>query len=61
MYRIIVLREGEEPTIFKTTTNEPYSEKKHLERAISFKGCYCELDRISENYKSIWWQCAAPI
>lgn len=47
----VMLKEGKEPTLFKTTTKEPYSNTKYLSRAISFKGCICELDKISENYK----------
>ncbi|WP_409304711.1 hypothetical protein [Peribacillus sp. SCS-155] len=46
----IILKEGKVPTVFKTTTNEPYSDKKYRSRAISYKGCICELDKISESY-----------
>ncbi|MGV6975501.1 hypothetical protein ACWA19_08475 [Bacillus toyonensis] len=45
----IVLKEGKEPTVFKGN-NEPYSNNKYQSRAISFKGCLCELEKISESY-----------
>lgn len=47
----VILKEGKEPTLFKSTTNEPYDNKKCMSRGISFKGCICELDKISENYR----------
>ena len=42
----IILRDGKEPTLFESTTNKPYSERKYLGGTISFKGCMCELDKI---------------
>ncbi|HDR7287999.1 hypothetical protein SIL04_17000 [Bacillus cereus group sp. BfR-BA-00331] len=45
----IRLKEGKEPTVFKGN-NEPYSNNKYQNRAVSFKGCLCELDKISESY-----------
>ncbi|GEM_PF-5343147 len=48
----IVLRAGKKPTVFKSRTNEAYSERKNLGgRAISFNGCVCEMDIISKNYR----------
>ncbi len=46
----IQLKKGKEPTVFKSTTKEPV--KESYTRAISFKGCICELDKISENYSN---------
>ncbi|MED3909069.1 hypothetical protein P4597_07700 [Peribacillus simplex] len=44
----IQLKKGKEPTVFKSTTKEPV--KESYTRAISFKGCICELDKISKSY-----------
>jgi len=47
----IVLRDGKDPTLFKSTSHEPYDEAHSFDRAISFSGCICELERISTNYR----------
>jgi hypothetical protein len=46
-----MLRVGKKPTLFKSTTNKSYSYSKYMGRAISFQGCVCELDKISESYR----------
>ncbi len=46
----VVLKKGKEPILFKSSTNDPYSNTEYLSRAVSFRGCACELDIISENY-----------
>ncbi|WP_162990224.1 hypothetical protein [Mesobacillus foraminis] len=35
----------------QSKNNEPYSDKEYRSRAISFKGCFCELEKIAESYK----------
>ena len=46
----LILKKGKEPTVFKNN-NEPYANEDYLSRAINFKGCVCELDKISESYR----------
>lgn len=48
----LALKEGKEPQVFNSK-NEPLGTSKYLERAISFKGCICELEMLSDSYRII--------
>ncbi|KXY42468.1 hypothetical protein AT265_09185 [Bacillus cereus] len=46
----LILKGEKDSAVFKTPTNEAYSNRKYQSRAISFKGCIWKLDKISESY-----------